>query len=452
MAPRCLQVAVLVTLAASLACFGSLSSGAPQSADPSSQNSAPVIAPRVRTILVFPFENGSRNPSLDWLCEGLAELTIERLQGPRRFVLAREDRLEALERMGLPASANPSRATMITLGEDADADVIVFGRFTSDGKTISLTARALQLAPPLLSASFSATTALPDLLNAQLQLSGSLLCAISPEACPSGAPPPDFFAPGRPPTRLDAVRQYVRGLEDSSEDDRIADLRDAARLEADWDAPAFALGVAFYRRHDCESVLVWLSRVPPDRPHGAEAGFDAGVCHLQGHDPLRAGSAFEAVLQQPRPGSETPPDSPEARNNLGVAQAELGKLTDSISQFEKAAQVEASTANYWFNLGLAQFLAGRATDSLASLQRAAQLTPQDSGIRSAADEIQTASARGAGTPPNPASFVARMRISERFDRTWLRPSAEPASARDAFGRGRARFEVSQLERRMGEPR
>ena len=95
-------------------------------------------APGVRTILVFPFENGSRDASLDWLCEGLAELTIERLQGPRRFVLAREDRLDALERMGIPATANLSRATMITLGEAADADDVVFGRFTSDGKTISL--------------------------------------------------------------------------------------------------------------------------------------------------------------------------------------------------------------------------------------------------------------------------------------------------------------------------
>ena len=32
------------------------------------------------TLLVFPFENDSRVASLDWLGEGLAELTTERLQ------------------------------------------------------------------------------------------------------------------------------------------------------------------------------------------------------------------------------------------------------------------------------------------------------------------------------------------------------------------------------------
>ena len=94
MATRCAQVAVLVVLAALAASFGSSLAGALPSPESISHNSASAPAaspaPGVRTILVFPFENGSRDASLDWLCEGLAELTIERLQGPRRFVLARE--------------------------------------------------------------------------------------------------------------------------------------------------------------------------------------------------------------------------------------------------------------------------------------------------------------------------------------------------------------------------
>jgi tetratricopeptide (TPR) repeat protein len=453
MASRCLHVAVLVVLAASLACYGSLSPGERQSTGSHSQIPATAVTPHVRTILVFPFENGSRDPSLEWLCEGLSELTIERLQGPRRYVLAREDRLDALERMGIPALANLSRATMITLGEAADADDVVFGHFTSDGKTISLTANVLQLAPPSLSPPFTAMGALANLLTTHLQLSGSLLCAISAEACSAGAPPADFFAAGQPPSRMDAFREYARGLGDSSDEDRVADLREAARLETDWDAPAFELGRTYFRRHDCELALAWLSRVPPGRPHGAEAGFDAGVCHLQGHDPARAQSAFEEVLQQPRPGSEMPPDSPEARNNLGVALAEMGKYADAVAQFDKAAQVAASTANFWFNLGVAQFLAGRAADSLLSVRRAVELEPQDSGIRGTADEIEKAGAGGrgaSGSASDAASLVAILRISEKFDRSWLRPSAESADEREPSERLRARYAVNQVENRMGE--
>jgi tetratricopeptide (TPR) repeat protein/TolB-like protein len=450
MASRCLQVAVLVMLAASLACYGSLSPGANQSTVSSSQLPTTAATLRVRTILVFPFENGSRDPSLEWLCDGFAELAIERLQGPGRFVLVREDRLDALERMGVPATANLSRATMITLGEAADADDVVFGRFTSDGKTISLTANVLRLAPPSLSPVLTATGALADLLTTHLKISGLLLCAISAEACASGAPPSDFLAVGLPPSSMDAFREYIRGLEDSNDDDRVSDLREAARLETDWDAPAFALGVAYYKRHDCELALAWLSRVPPGQPRGAEAGFDAGVCHLQGHDAARAQSAFEAVLQQPRPGSEMPPESPEARNNLGVALAELGKYPDAVAQFDKAAQVSASTANFWLNLGLAQSLAGRASDSLVSVQRAAELEPQDSGIRSVVDELQKASTGGGGSTLDRASLVALLRISEKFDRSWLRPSAESAYEREPAELLRARYTVNQVGNRMGE--
>ena len=427
----------------SLACSDSSGAGAPFSSNSQQPSNSypqtPESRPRVRTILVFPFENASRNPNLDWLCEGLSELTVERLQGPGRFVLARQDRLDVLEHLGLPAAANFSRATMITIGEEADADNIVFGRFSSDGKTVSFGASVLQLARPSLSPWFSVTGALTDLLSKHLQLSASLLCAISPEACPSGAPPAGILDAARPPSRMDAFRQYVRGLEDSNDVDRIADLRDAARLEPDWDAPAYELGAAHYARHDCEMALAWFSRVPPESVHGAEASFDAGVCHLRGRDAARAESAFEAVLQQPRPGSGSPLDSPEAHNNLGVALANLGKLSDAVGQFDKAAQLESGTADYWLNLGIARFLAGDAPGAASSLQRAVQLAPQDSDVRGVADEIQAAGAQGAGNRARQASLVARTRIVDRFDRTWLRPSGEPSSAAEPAGiRSRSR--------------
>src|ERR1700693_5984144 len=49
------------------------------------------------TILLFPFENESRMANLDWLDEGLAELTAERLEDRDVSVLSREERLATLE-------------------------------------------------------------------------------------------------------------------------------------------------------------------------------------------------------------------------------------------------------------------------------------------------------------------------------------------------------------------
>src|ERR1700730_13035166 len=71
------------------------------------------------TLLVFPFENDGRVASLDWLGEGLAELTTERLQNHGVNLLARQDRLAALEKIGLPDSARFSHATLVKIATEA---------------------------------------------------------------------------------------------------------------------------------------------------------------------------------------------------------------------------------------------------------------------------------------------------------------------------------------------
>ncbi len=46
----------------------------------------------------------------------------------------------------------------------------------------------------------------------------------------------------------------------------------AKRRGPSWDRPAFELGRIYFKRHDCDSALVWYSRVPPpNRPDGPEA-------------------------------------------------------------------------------------------------------------------------------------------------------------------------------------
>ena len=437
------------------------------SALPAAPQTGRADRPLVQTILVFPFENQSRMASLEWLSEGLAELTVDRLEGNSRFVFSREDRLDALERMGLPSSAQFSVATMIEIARDIGADDVVFGAFTSDGKTISVTARALRLDPPQLSDALSASGPLANLLPLHARLAGSLVCALGADACPGGAPPAVVTDPKHPPSNLGAFQIYIRAVTGPADDQRLRDLRDAARLEPDWDLPAFELGLEEFERRDCESALVWFSRVPPDRPRGVEATFDAGVCHLLDNDATRAASSFQDVLDRdiflalPTPvvagsrssansGSQAaaPPapaalDLPEARNDLGVAYLRMGAFADAVTQFDRASQIAPDTPDFLFNLGIAQFLAGDATQAAVDLRRAQKLAPDDAGIRAALEQIATQAPPVAAPPPpaaaarksqsttsaNPAAvWTARARISPRLDRAWLRPGGESSAA------------------------
>ncbi len=139
---------------------------------------------RAETILIFPFQNDSRMASLDWLGEGLSELTAERFEDRGVNVLSREDRLATLEKMGLPDSARFSHATIVKIATEADADAVIFGRFQYDGQKATLEARVLRISSPSLSPAFSETGSMQDLLRVHARLTWKMLCAMNKKQCP----------------------------------------------------------------------------------------------------------------------------------------------------------------------------------------------------------------------------------------------------------------------------
>src|SRR5712675_1000992 len=108
----------------------------------------PALVPSSQGIfLVFPFENDGASPRLDWLSEGLEELTIQYLSAAGQQVYSHAGRAAELERNGLPFSAKLSRASMLRIAQDLDADFVIFGSFTSDGKALIVESRVLRLDP-----------------------------------------------------------------------------------------------------------------------------------------------------------------------------------------------------------------------------------------------------------------------------------------------------------------
>jgi len=408
-------------------------------------------APRSQVVLTFPFENTGQEIALEWLSEGLAELTIERLTGRGYYLFSRQERLDALELIGLPVSTRFSRATMLKLGEEADADEIIFGRYSSNGSTLTVSARVLHLSPPALSPEFSQSGALSDLMSIHARLAGQLLCALRsarPGAAGCGANTP-ALAGQAPAVSPAAFELYIRGLMDSNDDARLRSLREAARLQPQWDAPAFALGDSYFSRRNCEAALPWLARVPAARPNGILAGFEVGVCHLLRGDAARAQAAFSSLLSR-RPGQPPLPGPlPEAQSNLGVALARDGKIADALAAFEKATRADAQEPDYWVNLGLLQLRAQKPDAAVEPLRRALSLQPADAEARTLlalaleqsghGDEAQAeretlsrASTRVVlSRNPVAADFVRFDRIRMRPDPGALRPASSPQAAESA---------------------
>ena len=196
-----------------------------------------VASAHAQNLLILPFENLGKDARLDWIGEGLAELSAQRMAGDGRLVFPREEWLGALERMGLPASGHFSRATMTKIGEEVDADYIVFGSFTSDGKRLTATARVLQVDPPRLSDPLVESGPLENLAEVNGRLAWRVLTSVD-SAVPVSR---QAFLEAAVVPRLDAFEQYIRGWMAAEESQRLRLFREAARLAPAWTPPSFAL-------------------------------------------------------------------------------------------------------------------------------------------------------------------------------------------------------------------
>jgi tetratricopeptide (TPR) repeat protein len=298
--------------------------------------------------LVFPFENAGASPRLDWLGEGLEELTIQRLSAAGQQVYSHTGRTGELDRSGLPPTAKLSRASMLRIAQNMDADYVIFGRFTSNGQILMVEAQILRVSPTRLLPAIRETGPLDSLMDLHVKLLWRLLSA-NDHAYPRTL---EEFSKAQRPLRLDAFEHYVRGLLASDDDPRLRELREAARLEPEWPDPDFAIGDAYYARRDCDSALIWFAKVPKSHDRYVEAVFATGVCRLLMNQPDKAEEVFLSLQGALRSNLVSGADLPEILNNLALARARQNNTTAAVADLRRAAELDPDEDDYPFNLGL----------------------------------------------------------------------------------------------------
>src|SRR5580704_10848689 len=298
--------------------------------------------------LVFPFERVSTTPRLEWISEGLEELTIQRLSAAHQQVYSHAGRLSEMDLYGMPGLATLSRATMLRFAQEMDADFVVFGSFTSDGKNLTIEARILRVNPVELLPTVRVNGPLESLLDLHARLTWLLLGTTDRNYPLSLAEFSKLLRPLNPT----AFEQYIRGLIANEDETRIRDLKEAARLEPDWPEPAYALGELYFVRSDCNSALPWFSRVPITHDRSAEALFSIGVCRLRLAQPDKAEELFSALQDGLRRNMVSGADVPEILNNLALARARQGNVAAAQTALARAADIDPSQDDYPFNLGL----------------------------------------------------------------------------------------------------
>ena len=398
--------------------------------------------PQEGIFLVFPFENVGSAPRLDWIGEGLEELTIQRLSAAGQQVYSHNGRIDEMDRYGLPAFAKLSRATMLHIAQELDADFIVFGNFTSDGKSLTVNARVLRVSPVALLPVVNESGELSSLMDLHMRLVWRLLSSTD-HAYPVSLS--EFSRLQRPLSRA-AFEQYIHGLIANDDEVRLRDLREAVRLEPDWPDPAFALGEVYLQRSDCTAALPWFTRVPRTHPRSVEALFSIGVCRLRLGQPDRAQEIFASLQEDLRRNLVSGADLPEILNNLGLAEARRGNFTPALSALERARDVDPDEDDYPFNLGLLALQQKDLTVAATQFEEAVHREPDNAedrafliyaldkqGKKSEAESARNAAEEVVGDKGLPLlkldskstdSFIKFQRVKPELDTTSLRLELE----------------------------
>ena len=306
------------------------------------------------TYVVLPFSNAALDKNLDWIGESIADNVSEILAGEGFVTTAREDRVAVYHRLSLRSYARLSKASVIKIGEELDAEHVIYGEFdvkpsTGAGAktrgTLQITGRVLDLRRLKQGPEFRETGALEDLALLQNHFGWQTVGVFKP-----GGPPEEEFRQRHPPVRVDALENYVRGLLAVNPDEKHRFFSQASRLDLKYVAPKLQLGHLDWNKKDYKSAAELFQKIPESDSHYREAMFYLGLCRYFGGDFAAAQRAFQIVAQS------VPLN--EVFNNLGAAASRRNE-PEALEAFRKALEGDGSDPAYLFNVGYVLWKQGK---------------------------------------------------------------------------------------------
>ena len=326
------------------------------------------------TYVILPFFNVSKNPNLDWIGESLADSLRAAISSEGLMALGRDERIEAYSRLSLRPYALLTKASVVKIGQELDAEQVIFGQYdvqaapdspSKSRGSLQITARVLDLKHVKQGPEFREVGALEDLAALQEHLAWQALRYLKPVGGPSEAE----FRERHPPVRLDAVENYTRGLLAGNADDKHRFFTQAARLDSHYSLPDFQLGRLFWSKKEYSSAAEWFQKVASGDIHYHEANFFLGLCRYHTGDFAGAESAFQMVAR-------VVPLS-EVYNNLAAAESRANMIPAAVDNFRKALEGDSSDPLYQFNLGYALWRAGSFTAAAERFHAVLNHDPDD---------------------------------------------------------------------------
>lgn len=371
-------------------------------------------------VMVLPFENVSNRPEYNWVGESFSDSLSELLTVPDLIVVSSDERELAYQRVRLPLTTLPSRATAIKLAREAKATMVVLGTYNvipgkdNQPEMISGSARIIRVNEGLWvgETMFDGTWAprvfdFGEPLTLLQKIQGRL--AYDVLVARDKAFPFTLNALIERATRVPqkAFEAYVKGIQTNEKEKRENYLKNALRFYADANAgavypqAAFELGHLYLSQNDWKNATEYFSRIqkyrendwkPEDankaqkkkEPLYTEAAFYAGLAYWRQGDFSHALAALVPLTSE----ADKEVRLTSIYNNAGAIslQAARGEkktderatlLTQALNLLSRAAQSTPDDPTVRFNYAYALFLSGKFAEAAEQLRPVITSDPRD---------------------------------------------------------------------------
>lgn len=312
-------------------------------------------------LVVVPFDNPKQEARLAWMREGAAILLTDALAAAGAPVIEREERLQAFDRLQLPANAALSRASTIRVGHTVSAAAVIGGSVQMQGEQLVVRARVVQLDSGRLLPEVEVSGPAPDLFATFATLAQRLRGG---QAAPADndrlAPSPHVF------------ELYVKGLLADTPAAALAFLEQALKAAPNYDRVRVAMWDLHSEASDHRRALEVISAVSPSSKLYRDSRFRRALSlmHLKRFDDaLQALRAMQAEFP-----------SATVINAIGVielrraATHQPGRATYYFSQ---ASELDPTDGDLFFNLGYAYWFDKDAKAAIYWLREAVRRDPTD---------------------------------------------------------------------------
>ena len=313
-------------------------------------------------VVVLPFDNPTPEPRLAWMREGAAILLSEMLASSGEVVIDREERLQAFDRLQLPAGAALSRASTIKVGQSVAAALVVSGTIVMHGDQLIARARGVRIDQGRLVPEVEASGPVTDLYGVFGQLAQRLR---------GSTVPPSEVSDRLPPTPH-VFELYVKGLVAETPATALAFLEQALKAAPQFDRARLAIWDLHAEASEHQKALNAVSPIRAESRFSREGRFRRSLS-------LMNLKRFDDALDTLRAMHKEEASAPIS-NAIGVAELrrvatpQPGRATYYFSQ---ASELDPSDGDLFFNLGYAYWLDKDPRASIYWLREAVRRDPGD---------------------------------------------------------------------------